>query len=72
MAKYPMLRDQVERIVIDHIRKGEVKSKSQVHAVTFILMSTPVFNKSSSILTTISFALVCSIFTICFKLIFLD
>ncbi|KXJ10943.1 dynamin-1 [Exaiptasia diaphana] len=30
MTKYPLLRDEVERIVIDHIRKGEIKSKTQI------------------------------------------
>ncbi|XP_048587168.1 dynamin-1 isoform X2 [Nematostella vectensis] len=34
MAKYPLLRDQVERIVIDHIRSNEVTTKEQVQ--TFI------------------------------------
>ena len=30
MEKYPMLRDQVEKIVVQHGRKGEAKSKEQV------------------------------------------
>lgn len=30
MDKYPLLRDQVEKIVVQHGRKGEVKSKDQV------------------------------------------
>lgn len=28
--KYPLLRDQVEKIVVEHGRKGEAKSKDQV------------------------------------------
>ena len=30
MDKYPLLRDQVEKIVVQHGRKGEAKSKDQV------------------------------------------
>ena len=30
MDKYPLLRDQVEKIVVQHGRKGETKSKDQV------------------------------------------
>lgn len=30
MDKYPLLRDQVEKIVVQHGRKGETKSKEQV------------------------------------------
>ena len=30
MEKYPLLRDQVEKIVVQHGRKGETKSKEQV------------------------------------------
>ena len=30
MDKYPLLRDQVEKIVVQHGRKGEAKSKEQV------------------------------------------
>ncbi|XP_031560017.1 dynamin-1-like [Actinia tenebrosa] len=30
LGKYPLLRDRVERIVLDHIRKGEVRSKTQI------------------------------------------
>ena len=30
MDKYPLLRDQVEKIVVEHGRKGEAKSKDQV------------------------------------------
>ena len=32
MDKYPLLRDQVEKIVVQHGRKGEAKSKDQVLA----------------------------------------
>ena len=30
MDKYPLLRDQVKKIVVQHGRKGETKSKDQV------------------------------------------
>lgn len=30
MDKYPLLREQVEKIVVQHGRKGEAKSKDQV------------------------------------------
>ena len=30
MDKYPLLRDQVKKIVVEHGRKGEAKSKDQV------------------------------------------
>ena len=30
MDKYPLLRDQVKKIVVQHGRKGEAKSKDQV------------------------------------------
>ena len=30
MDKYPLLRDQVKKIVVGHGRKGEAKSKDQV------------------------------------------
>lgn len=30
IEKYPLLRDQVEKIVVEHGRKGEAKSKDQV------------------------------------------
>ncbi|KAK3733066.1 hypothetical protein QZH41_008407 [Actinostola sp. cb2023] len=46
MAKYPLLRDQVERIVIDHIREGEVKSKSQID--TFVELELAYINTNHS------------------------
>lgn len=42
MEKYPLLRDQVEKIVVQHGRKGEVKSKDQVK--TFIEMELAYIN----------------------------
>lgn len=42
MDKYPLLRDQVEKIVVEHGRKGEVKSKDQVK--TFIDMELAYIN----------------------------
>lgn len=38
MDKYPLLRDQVEKIVVQHGRKGEAKSKDQVHKVLNVLV----------------------------------
>lgn len=40
--KYPLLRDQVEKIVVEHGRKGEAKSKDQVK--TFIDMELAYIN----------------------------
>ncbi|CAH3017079.1 unnamed protein product [Porites evermanni] len=42
MDKYPLLRDQVEKIVVQHGRKGEAKSKDQVK--TFIDMELAYIN----------------------------
>ncbi|KAK2551884.1 Dynamin-1 [Acropora cervicornis] len=42
MEKYPLLRDQVEKIVVQHGRKGEAKSKDQVK--TFIEMELAYIN----------------------------
>ncbi|KAJ7376260.1 Dynamin-2 [Desmophyllum pertusum] len=42
MDKYPMLRDQVEKIVVQHGRKGETRSKDQVK--TFIDMELAYIN----------------------------
>ncbi|KAM7439843.1 Dynamin-related GTPase protein [Porites harrisoni] len=42
MDKYPLLRDQVEKIVVQHGRKGETKSKDQVK--TFIDMELAYIN----------------------------
>lgn len=42
MDKYPRLRDQVEKIVVEHGRKGEAKSKDQVK--TFIDMELAYIN----------------------------
>ena len=40
MDKYPLLRDQVEKIVVQHGRKGEVKSKDQVLTLKCKLLET--------------------------------